>query len=112
MPWVRDKRSTDKIAPEDYETIRKRINAYAAMQPWGSRHQLQFRFRGQFCYVDNLEPDGSTAPLCRLRYCGDNLWSAGFYTYSQERYEPCILPQGSFEGSLEEAFSVCEMYLT
>ena len=34
-----------------------------------------------------------------------------FYTYSHERYEPSIFPNGTFQGTPEEAFETAAMYL-
>ena len=44
--------------------------------------------------------------LCRLRYFGDDRWSFGFFTYSNERYELSVFPSGEFFGTPEEAFQV------
>lgn len=51
--------------------------------------------------------------LCRLRYFGDeNAWSMAFYTYSNEKYEPCYFGNGTFYGTPEEAFDVSSGYLS
>ena len=34
-----------------------------------------------------------------------------FYTYSNEHYEPCTFPNGTFYGTPEEAFEVGAVYL-
>jgi hypothetical protein len=50
--------------------------------------------------------------LCRLRYFGDeNGWSLAFYTYSNERYEPCTFGDGKFHGTPERAFDIGARYL-
>lgn len=50
--------------------------------------------------------------LCRLRYFGDEeKWSMAFYTYSREKYEPCVFDTGSFHGTPEEAFETAAVYL-
>jgi hypothetical protein len=50
--------------------------------------------------------------LFRLRYFGNqDRWSLAFYTYSHERYEACAFPDGSFEGTPEDAFDVGAVYL-
>lgn len=50
--------------------------------------------------------------LCRLRYFGrEDAWALAFYTYSNERYEPCVFHNGSFHGTPEEAFDVGAAYL-
>lgn len=50
--------------------------------------------------------------LCRLRYFGDdNKWGFAFYTYSSEKYELSVSPDGSFTGTPEDAFAAAAMYL-
>lgn len=60
-----------------------------------------------------MEPD-SDVPLhlCRLRYFRDEeAWSLAFYTYSHEKYEPCLFGNGSWHGTPEEAFEIGAMHL-
>lgn len=49
--------------------------------------------------------------LCRLRYFGGDEWGVAFYTYSNEKYELSIFPNGSFIGKPEDAFAASAMYL-
>jgi hypothetical protein len=35
-----------------------------------------------------------------------------FYTYSHEKYEPCVFHDGSWHGTPEEAFDISAVYLT
>jgi len=50
--------------------------------------------------------------LCRLRYFrNEDAWSVAFYTYSHERYEPCVFHSGDDHGTPEEAFDVGAVYL-
>ena len=50
--------------------------------------------------------------LCRLRYFGnEDEWSLAFFTYSNEKYSPCVFETGSFFGTPEQAFDVGAMYL-
>jgi hypothetical protein len=61
-------------------------------------------------YMERLH----SAPLylCRLRYFGNvEKWSMAFYTYSHEKYEPCMFGDGSFHGTPEEAFEIAAVYL-
>ena len=45
------------------------------------------------------------AHLCRLRYFGDEeRWGFAFFTYSHEKYELSIFPDGDFFGPPEDAF--------
>ena len=49
--------------------------------------------------------------LCRLRYFGDdNGWSMALYTYSHEKYEPCVFMTGDWQGTPEDAFEIAAMY--
>jgi hypothetical protein len=110
--------------------LRQRLERHALGQ-WKDRcRAIDVRFRGSFAYVDAFEknpwhlPDASQesrdlidatpARLCRLGYLGSaNRWSFAFYTYSNESYEPSVLPSGSFEGTPEEAFDCAAgVYLT
>ena len=50
--------------------------------------------------------------LCRLRYFDHDRWSLAFYTYSHEKYEPCVYPNGGWFGTPEEAFDIGATYLT
>ena len=34
-----------------------------------------------------------------------------FYTYSREKYEPCMFADGSFQGTPEAAFEMAAVYL-
>jgi len=98
-----------KIPPQEYSTIIKQADSYAASRPWNASYKLQLRFSGKFCYVDSIEKDEVICPLGRLRYFSPNRWSMAFFTYSDERYTPCSLPKEF--GTLEEALRVCESYL-
>jgi hypothetical protein len=88
--------------------------AYADAHYAGRFSRLDIRFRGALCYIDaHIEPQ-PTVPvhLCRLRYFGDEeAWSVAFFTYSHERYEPSVFPNGTFHGTPEEAFELAAVYL-
>ena len=61
-------------------------------------------------YIERLS--NNPIHLCRLRYFGnEESWSFAFYTYSNEKYEPCVLNNGSFYGTPEEAFEAASVYL-
>ena len=103
-----------KIPPTVQERTRARILAYAATQYAGRYDRLDVRFRGALCYIDAYR-NSSTRPihLVRLRYfTGDDRWSFAFYTYSHERYEPSVFPNGTFHGTPEEALAVGAVYLS
>jgi hypothetical protein len=108
MPWLP---AFKKIPSSIHEEIRKRIAAYAATRPWGTSYKLHLHFKGTFCYLGTVEENDHVYPLGRLRYFHMDKWSLDFYTYSNERYEPCFLPNGKQFGSLEMAVEACELYL-
>ena len=108
--------------------ITKRIERVAEKRFKGLYRRLDIRFRGQFCYIDayrdmdkrevsGLPKDWPETPeqfeermrntpvhLCRLRYFGDERWGYAFYTYSNEKYELSVYPNGEFFGKPEDAF--------
>jgi hypothetical protein len=94
---------------KEMASIRSHADAHYA----GKFRSLDIRFRGALCYIDAWV-DEARAPLhlCRLRFFGnENAWSLAFYTYSHERYEPTFFPNGTFQGTPEEAFDVGAVYL-
>lgn len=98
------------IQPNLYASIRSQADAFAVSRPWYSEFKLQLRFKKQYCYLDAEEKD-DLFPLGRLCYFGPNKWCFAFYTYSNQRYEPCIFPSGEWFGTIEQAIEICEMYL-
>ena len=123
-----------KIASVTQDVVRQRILAYAERNYAGKYIRIDVRFRGALCYVDAYrEPyvgekhptadRGETREqflrrlrntpthLCRLRHFDTDRWSVAFYTYSNERYEPCILPNGEWFGTPEECFDIGAVYL-
>lgn len=134
--WVYDPHSGGVKIPQAVRTrTEQRIQSYAEAHYGGKFKRLDVRFRGVFCYIDAYtEPDvpapellnilGETREqylqrvrsfplhLCRLRYFGnEEQWSMAFYTYSNEKYEPCIFDNGTFHGTPEEAFEMAAIYL-
>ncbi len=134
--WVFTPDSGGKKIPPSVQTrTEERIRRYAEKHFAGRYTRLDIRFRGQFCYVDAyVEPSlpegwppknlGETREemierlrntpthLCRLRYFGDEeRWGFGFYTYSHEKYEMSVFPDGDFLGKPEDAFRASAMYL-
>jgi len=133
--WTYDPHSGGrKINPADQEPIRQRILAYANKNYAGKFTRLDIRFRGALAYIDAYtEPEppsnellrirGETKDqylewmrnmpthLCRLRHFGEDDWSVAFYTYSNERYEACILHNGKWTGTVEQGFEIGATYL-
>jgi len=126
-----------KISPALQLSTHARIERYAEQHYAGLYTRIDVRFRGALCYIDAFtEPaqpsrdqlrslgesiEGYLARLretptrlCRLRYfAGRDLWSVALYSYSSERFEPCILPTGEYCGNPEECFALgASFYLT
>ncbi len=121
-----------KITDTIKRDLEMRINRIAQEEFQGKFTHLEIRFRGQFCYIDAYtEPriSGNWPPpdwpetkeeylkrmrdtpthLCRLRYFGDDRWGFAFYTYSNEKYELSVYPNGRFVGTPEDAFRTSAM---
>ncbi len=60
-------------------------------------------------YIERLR--NTPTHLCRLRHFDINRWSVAFYTYSDEKYSPCVFPNGDWFGTIEEAFDIGAVYL-
>ncbi len=75
--------------------------------------RIDVRFRGALCYIDAYRnSSGAPIHLVRVRYfSGRDAWTLAFYTYSHEKYEPCMFPDGTWHGTLEDAFDVGAVYL-
>jgi hypothetical protein len=126
-----------KITPALQVDTRSRIERYAEQHFAGAYTRIDVRFRGALCYIDAFtEPAPPSRDLlrslgesleehlarlravptrlCRLRYfSGRGLWSMALYSYSGERFEPCMLPTGEFCGTPEECFALgASFYLT
>jgi hypothetical protein len=133
--WVYDPGSGGmKVPPKVQTDVTKRINQVAEENYKGRYIRLDIRFKSQFCYIDAfVEPhlaEGWPPPgwdetreealdrmrnapthLCRLRYFGNDEWGFAFYTYSQEKYELSVYPNGEFTGKPEHAFLAAAVYL-
>ena len=123
-----------KIPAVTQYAVRERILKHAERNYAGKYIRIDVRFRGALCYIDAYqEPSlakedprpglGETREqyaerlrntpihLCRLRHFNADRWSLAFYTYSNERYEPCLFPNGEWIGTPEEGFDVGAAYL-
>lgn len=111
MPWCLDPHSGGKkIPPEFYPSLVARAAAYKLPDRSQGKFELKLRFKNQFCYLDSLE-DGKLCPLGRFRYFNPDKWSVAFFTYSNDRYQPCFFNDGTWFGSFEQAIDVCSVYL-
>ena len=90
---------TLKVPKELHTTIKTRLFKHISLI--APHIKLNIWFRAEFCYIDSIE-NGHNMPLCRLCYYGNiELWSPGFYTYSNEKYVDCMFASGSLRGHLE-----------
>ncbi|MEQ4210483.1 hypothetical protein [Actinopolymorpha sp. B9G3] len=89
-----------------------KVHARAA-ERWPALASVDVRFRGKFAYINGQLGDGTTQPLCRLRYSGyANQWGFAIYLASKDKYEDSYLPNGSPIGTPEEALDcACGLYL-
>ncbi|MQA27490.1 MAG: hypothetical protein GEU94_18965 [Micromonosporaceae bacterium] len=102
-----------KPAPESTKTsLRQRLTEHAHNR-WPALLAVPIRYRGSFAYVDGRLPEGTTLPLCRLRYNGSaSIWGFAIYLASRDSYQDSILPSGLPAGSPEEALDcACGLYL-
>ena len=129
--WMHDPHAGGTTIPSAVrQETERRIRTHAERRYPGAFSRLAIRFHGALCYIDAyVEPDPPSRRLldvlhetrgqyldrvrevplhlCRLRYFGGRkIWSMAFYTYSNERYEPCTFLNGTFYGTPEEAFEV------
>ena len=114
-PWVYNPHVGGvTIPPQVRHRTEQRIRAYAEAHYRGRFERLEVRFRGALCYIDAYveDPPDASLHLCRLRYFrNEDAWSMAFYTYSNEKYEPCMFRNGTFVGTPEEAFEMAAIYL-
>jgi hypothetical protein len=102
-----------KPPPESTKiSLRQRLTQHARTR-WPALSAVNVRYRGVFAYLDGQLPDGTTLPLCRLRYNGSaSVWSFAIYLASRDKYEDNFLPSGLPTGSPEEALDcACGLYL-
>jgi hypothetical protein len=113
MPWVYDPHSGGvKISPKIHEVICKQVESFARARPWYPKIQLKARFKSQLCYIGTIEEgDDRLFPLCRLRHFTLDSWSLALFTYSNEKYQPCVFQDGTQTGTIEEALRICEPFI-
>ena len=112
--WMFDRNSGGvKIPAKEHKQIHEDILQYvSAVVP---EVIIDVKFRGQFCYLGTIEGSNVNAkiimPVCRLRHFRIDNWSIALYSYGSDKYEPCILDSGKWDGSLEEALKIGNLYL-
>lgn len=100
-----------KISPDIQKVIAARVRSYELTKQWYPQYQLKLRYKAQFCYLDASENGKPPFPIGRFRYFNKDEISLAFYTYSNEKYEPCLFASGKWIGTIEEAIDICALYL-
>jgi len=81
-------------SPSTKTSLRQRLAARAA-ERWPQLAGITVRYHGEFAYVAAQLPDGTTLPLCRLRYAGSaTSWGFAIYRASHDDYAKSVLPSG------------------
>ena len=99
--------------PDSTKTsLQQRLTA-RARERWPDLASVALRHRGSFSYVDGVLPDGTTLPLCRLRYVGSaHSWRFAIYRASHDDYDESTFPTGQPIGTCEDALdTACGLYL-
>lgn len=105
------------LTPEKQAQVEQRILAHAAKIIPGKADQIRVRFKesrqSDYCYIDAEEGPGQPLThLCRIGWRGNiESWDLAFYTYSNDRYQPCVYRTGEPLGTPEEALEVGMVYL-
>jgi hypothetical protein len=99
--------------PESTKTSLRQRLAARARDRWPQLTGITVRYHGEFAYVAGQLPDGTTLPLCRLRYAGSaTSWGFAIYRASHDDYEKSVLPSGYPAGTPQEALDcACGLYL-
>jgi hypothetical protein len=97
------------VAKPPPESTKTSLRPYPLAGPGSCTRAVPRRVR----YVDGRLPDGTTLPLCRLRYGGSaSIWGFAVYLASRDGYQDSVLPNGLSAGSPEEALDcACGLYL-
>ena len=87
--------------------------AARACERWPQLADITIRWHGAFAYIGGQLSDGTTLPLCRLRYAGSaSTWGFAIYHASHDDHEDSILPGGHPSGTPQEALDcACGLYL-
>ena len=99
--------------PESTKTSLRQRLATRAAERWPQLASITVRYHGEFAYVAGQLPDGTTLPLCRLRYAGSaTSWGFAIYRASHDDYAKSVLPSGYPAGTPQEALDcACGLYL-
>ena len=99
--------------PESTNTSLRQRLAARARERWPQLAGITVRYHGEFAYVAGQLPDGTTLPLCRLRYAGSaTSWGFAIYRASHDDYAKSVQPSGYPAGTAQEALDcACGLYL-
>jgi hypothetical protein len=99
--------------PESTKTSLRQRLAARARERWPQLAGVTVRYHGEYAYVAGQLLDGTTLPLCRLRYAGSaSTWGFAIYRASHDDYDKSILPSGYPAGTPQEALDcACGLYL-
>jgi hypothetical protein len=89
--------------PANAAALQQRLTVHA--RRWPQITEIKVRYRAGYAYIDAaVEDEGDELHLCRLKDTGHpEMWGFALFTYSNERYEPNILPTGLPFGTPEDA---------
>jgi len=104
-----------KISASSKIEVERQVSEYAEQHWQGKCDRVGVRFRGTLCYVyawkSNSDGSEYSIPLCRLRHFDKERWSIALFTWSNEKYEPCIFPSGEWFGNIEECLELGASFL-
>lgn len=101
----------DKIPKELHAEVIQSVEAFEKTRPWYPRLRIRARIKNQFCYIEQIEQDGSFSPLCRLRYFERYGWSFAFYVWGSNRYQACTFKDGdlsNLDSAIKAGIQACE----
>lgn len=112
--WIFDPNSGGvKIPEKEQQLIREKIVQYVSIV--APEVSIDIKFRGQFCYLGTVEEAKHNCPMimpvCRFRHFKIEKWSVALYSYGSDKYEPCILESGKWDGLFEEVLQIGNLYL-
>lgn len=90
--------------------VENRIQRFADQHLKNKYDKIEVRFRGPLCYIAALQAESSgkefSFPLCRLRHFDMERWRISLFTWSNEKYAPCILQNGEWFGTIEDCLEI------
>lgn len=99
---------TGAAVPEGVrENLEERLHRHLTRH-WKGRWVAQVKYKGRYVYLSARPTRGGDSSdefqLCRLEWRGSpEAWGFAFFKYSDGRYEPSVLMDGSWAGPPEAA---------